>query len=254
MATTISITRTHNTRANHTQAAPPADKARAHHRSKHAMPKLKPETQRARIEHILDAAEQCFARSGFHACTMAEICTQAHVSPGALYGHFASKEDLIAGIVERNRTNFAQELSQLAQAGGLMSALNSLGEHYAVDEPRHKRVLCLEIGAESTRNAKVGKTFKGVDEFIQTSFAKLFEREQANGTIKPAHDPQTLAQLIMIIGDGLLWRRAIDPNFDAKAAMPAIMSLVKNILNPVDDKIPETQNDNLVALNPRGKS
>src|SRR4029077_3815288 len=30
------------------------------------MPKLKPETQQARREHILDAAERCIANTGFH--------------------------------------------------------------------------------------------------------------------------------------------------------------------------------------------
>ena len=47
------------------------------------MPKLKPDTQRARREHILDAAEICFASNGFHRTTMHDICRQAGVSPGA---------------------------------------------------------------------------------------------------------------------------------------------------------------------------
>ena len=62
------------------------------------MPKLKPDTQRARREHILDAAEHCFARAGFHRTTMQDICKEAGVSPGALYVYFDSKEALIAGI------------------------------------------------------------------------------------------------------------------------------------------------------------
>ena len=45
------------------------------------MPKLKPDTQRARREHILDAALTCFARGGFHATTMQAICHEADVSP-----------------------------------------------------------------------------------------------------------------------------------------------------------------------------
>ena len=62
------------------------------------MPKLKPDTQRARREHILDAALTCFARGGFHATTMQAICREAGVSPGALYVYFDSKEALIAGL------------------------------------------------------------------------------------------------------------------------------------------------------------
>src|SRR5690348_6802608 len=116
------------------------------------MPKLKPETQRARREHILDAAELCFARSGFHRTTMQDICREAHVSPGALYVYFSSKEELIAGIVERDRAKLSDQLKDLAAATDLMAALERLGEHYTVEEPRHKRVLSIEIGSESTRN------------------------------------------------------------------------------------------------------
>ena len=54
------------------------------------MPKLKPETQLARREHILDAAERCFAKAGFHRTTMQDICKTADVSAGALYVHFDS--------------------------------------------------------------------------------------------------------------------------------------------------------------------
>ena len=89
------------------QAAPPRAKPR---RGSWPMPKLKPEVQRARSEHILDAAEQCFARAGFHRTTIHDICKEASVSPGALYVYFDSKEALIAGISERDRAEFAERL------------------------------------------------------------------------------------------------------------------------------------------------
>ena len=74
------------------------------------MPKLKPETQVARRERILDAAQLCFARAGFHRTTMQDICKEADVSPGALYVYFDSKEALIAGLCERDRAEFAEKL------------------------------------------------------------------------------------------------------------------------------------------------
>ena len=94
------------------------------------MPKLKPATQRARREHILDAAEVCFAHSGFHRTTMQDICKEALISPGALYVYFASKEDLIAGIAERDRAEFAERFAELSAAPEFMKALSNLGEHY----------------------------------------------------------------------------------------------------------------------------
>ena len=78
------------------------------------MPKLKPDTQRARREHILDAALTRFARGGFHATTIHTICREAGVSPGALYVYFDSKEALIAGLCERDR-------AQSSPSGSLIS-------------------------------------------------------------------------------------------------------------------------------------
>ena len=197
------------------------------------MPKLKPDTQRARREHILDAAEHCFARAGFHRCTMHDICKEAEISPGALYVYFSSKEALIAGIAERDRTKLADQLSELAKAPDLLAALARLGEHYAVEEPRHKRVLCIEIGCEATRNPAVGEIFRSVDSFCLENFEQLFARARAEGKIAPEVDTATLAEIIAVIGDGLFWRRAVAQNFDAKKLIPVITDLVRTLLNPV---------------------
>lgn len=197
------------------------------------MPKLKPATQRARREHILDAAERCFARSGFHRCSMQDICKEASVSPGALYVYFKSKEELIAGIVERDRAKLAAELSELAEAPDLIAALSALGEHYAVEEPLHKRVLHVEIGSESTRNPVVGEMFRSVDGYCRDSFARLLERARADGKIAPALEPHVIAGVISMIGDGLFWRRAVDPAFDAKQMIPIVTGMISGLLNPL---------------------
>lgn len=196
------------------------------------MPKLKPDTQRARREHILDAAEICFARAGFHRCTMHDICKEASISPGALYVYFASKEDLIAGLAERDRAEFADRFAHLATAHDFIGALAGLGEHYLADETRLKRLMCVEIGIESTRNPKVGEIFRSVDSFVVSSFEALFERLHADGRIEPAMDIPTLAKLIATIGDGLIWRRAVRPDFDTQAMIPPVTTLIKMLLNP----------------------
>jgi len=197
------------------------------------VPKLKPDTQRARREAILDAAERCFARSGFHRCTMHDICKEAGVSPGALYVYFASKEALIAGLAERDRSEFQARFAELTAAPDFLQALTALGEQYFVDEPAHKRLMCVEIGVESTRNPQVGETFRAVDTFVTESFESLFGRLAAEGRIAPDFDIPTLAKVFAVIGDGMIWRRAVDPGFDGKQLMPAITMLVSKLINPV---------------------
>lgn len=196
------------------------------------MPRLKPDTRTARREHILDAAERCFARSGFHRTTMHDICRAAEVSPGALYVYFASKEDLIAGIAERDRDKLARQMLDLAAAPDLMAALHRLGEHYMVQEPQHKRALFVEIGAEATRNDNVGETVRACDRACTDNFAELFERARAEGRIAPSLDSVTLATVLGVIGDGLFWRRAIDPHFDTRAVMPVLSDMLAALINP----------------------
>ncbi len=196
------------------------------------MPKLKPDTQRARREHILDAAEVCFARAGFHRTTMQDICREALISPGALYVYFASKEDLIAGIAERDRSEFAERFAELSAAPDFMQALSDLGTHYFDVEPAHKPTMCIEIALESTRNPKVGEIYRAVDRYVEDCFAKLFDRLAAEGRIAPDLDIATLTQVFNVLGDGMSMRRAVDPDFDTKTLVPAVMGLLAKLLNP----------------------
>jgi AcrR family transcriptional regulator len=199
------------------------------------MPKLKPDTQRARREHILDAAEICFARAGFHRTTMQDICKEALISPGALYVYFASKEDLIAGIAERDRAEFADRFAELSAAPDFMKPLASLGQHYFSEQAAHKPTMCIEIALESTRNPKVGEIYRSVDRFVEESFEKLFAGLAAEGRIAPDFDIPTVAKLFSLIGDGLFLHRAVDPEFDAETTVPAAMALLRMLLNPPEE-------------------
>lgn len=200
------------------------------------MPKLRPETLTARREHILDAAERCFARSGFHQCTMAEICAEAGISAGALYSHFPSKEALIAGSAERDRSNLTRQFAEVADTLDLPTALTKIAEYYTVDEPQYKRILTAEIGLEATRNNGIREIFNSVDGFVVSCLREVIERSQQEGRIKPDLDARTLAELLSVIGEGLMWRRAVIPDFDAKPLLPAITSIVETLFNPTSQQ------------------
>src|SRR6516225_8456768 len=64
------------------------------------MPKIAEEARAARREQIIAAGLACFAQSGYHATTMADVAAQAGVSKGTPYLYFDSKEALFLALHE----------------------------------------------------------------------------------------------------------------------------------------------------------
>ncbi|MBF6331691.1 TetR/AcrR family transcriptional regulator [Nocardia transvalensis] len=62
------------------------------------MPRVSEEHLERRRRQILDAAQECFARKGFHATSMQDVFTASGLSAGAVYRYFKSKDDLIAAL------------------------------------------------------------------------------------------------------------------------------------------------------------
>src|ERR1035441_3304005 len=62
------------------------------------MPKIGEDQRTARRGQILAAALACFARTGYHATTMADVAAEAGVSKGAPYLNFPSKETLYVAL------------------------------------------------------------------------------------------------------------------------------------------------------------
>jgi TetR/AcrR family transcriptional repressor of uid operon len=196
------------------------------------MPKLDEDKQRARREQILDAAQRCFAREGFHNTTMAVICREAGISPGALYLYFKSKEELIEGICEREKGELGRALASLSEAPDFIAGLARLAEAYCLEEPIEKVRMQVEINAEALRNPVVGRMVGEIDRFVVDSFERLLTDAAAKGRIKPIADAATIAQVLCMVGDGLFLRRALNADFDGKSCMPVIVSLISFLIRP----------------------
>jgi TetR/AcrR family transcriptional regulator, repressor for uid operon len=206
------------------------------------VPRLKPETLLARQERILDAAESCFARTGFHRTTMQDICKQADVSPGALYVYFKSKEDLIAGLCARERAVFDEKIKALQDAPDFLGALEKIAQHYFVEQSAEKRLVGIEMGVEGTRNPKVADICLALESNVAAAFLALFQRLKDNGRIAPDLGIQEVTDIFMIMGDGLFWRRAVVPGFDANKVLPSMMRTLHDLLKPVPVDVPKSAN------------
>ena len=179
---------------------------------------------------ILDAAQRCFARSGFHGASMQEICAEAEMSPGNLYRYFPSKEGLIAGICERNRAEAAESLMAVDQAPGFFDGLAALARHHLVERPEEEAGLCAEIMAESRRNPEIARLQIELERDIKSRLIDMLRRAAGRGEISGEVDLDGAATALMVLGDGMSWRRACDPSFKAEAVLPHVLHMVHCLL------------------------
>jgi len=83
----------------------------------------------ARRDEIIDASARVFARQGYHATGIAELCEVNGLGKGAFYHYIESKEELLAAIHDRVTDEVMAGADRVAAAGGSPSArLALLGE------------------------------------------------------------------------------------------------------------------------------
>lgn len=193
-----------------------------------------PQRQSDRRAEILDAAERCFARAGFHRASMQDICAEASMSPGNLYRYFPSKEALIAGICERNRADAVDSFSHVNDAPDFFEALAGLAHYHLVDRTDDEVSICAEIMAESRRHPDIAKLYQTIENDIRERMAAMLARAAERGEIRSDIDADAIAGLLLAIGDGMSWRRSVDRKFSAEQALPLILKMVHGLLAPVD--------------------
>lgn len=86
---------------------------------------------------ILRSAARLLARTGFHELTIAGVAADAGISRQALYGHFASKAELVVAASEHllEQVRRRHGLPPLADDAGAVEALDHAVEDYARTVP-----------------------------------------------------------------------------------------------------------------------
>ena len=183
-----------------------------------------------RQSRILDAAERCFVRSGFHRTTMQDVAAEAGMSPGNLYRYFPSKDAIVAGLTERDRSQMAQDFAAFENGADFMATFMALGRKHFEEEPRERAILCLEIWAESARNPAFAAMCAEFEQDVIRRLRDVLQQALDRGEIAPSVDPHAAATAIMTLGNGLFVRRAIAPDFDAGREVPVVLGLIGDML------------------------
>ena len=186
--------------------------------------------QSDRRAEILAAAQRCFVRSGFHGASMQDICAEAGMSPGNLYRYFPSKEAIIAGIAERDRAELAQQFAAADLSHGLFAVLEGMAHHHFAQKPNEQVLLCTEVMAEARRNPEIARLSASFDADVKKWLRALFQAAVEHGDIPADIDLDGAVTMLMIIADGVWWRRALDPAFDPAAMVSIFMDITRHML------------------------
>src|SRR5918997_1407796 len=179
---------------------------------------------------ILDAAQRCFVRSGFHQASMQEICAEAGMSPGNLYRYFPSKEAIIAAIAERDRAEVGAELGAAQFTDNFFATFEALARHHLVERSADDFGLCTEMVAESRRNPAIARIMQDFDKDVRARLIAMLRAAAERGDIRSDVDFDGVVTMLIVIADGVWWRRAVDPAFDAEAVLPIFMDLTRHML------------------------
>src|SRR5690606_22338165 len=151
---------------------------------------------------VLDAAERCFARSGFHRASMQEICSEAGMSPRNLYRYFDSKEAIIAGICERDRAEVVQQVASANVKVDFWKTFATLARHHVVERSNEKVGICAEIMTESRRSPEIARIFDGFDADVKARLVAILREAAERGDIAADIDFENIATMLMVIVDG----------------------------------------------------
>lgn len=184
----------------------------------------------ARRTMILDAAESSFARRGFHRCTMQDVAAEAQMSPGNLYRYFASKEALVEGLTERDRAKFMQDFEALEHAPPSIELLETMARAYLLDEPREKKILELEIWAESTRNPALAAICQQVQHDVDGHLLRYLVRLRDAGIVAADVVPEQALATMSFMVEGFVVRIATDPSFDAAGHIAVLFAVFRAVL------------------------
>lgn len=195
-------------------------------------------TRERRLAHtrtlLLDAAEDVFAEKGFTTATLDDIAYAAGYTKGAIYKHFATKEDLFLAVSDRYWRryfdNFAEIMSTAPQVGAreldeIAERWRQLGgdrgaEHAALG---HEFALYLLRNPEARERvaAKRSEVVEALAGFIVEGIGRL------GGTL--LIPPLTLAQVLIATSDSVVLGSQLD---DVDLYRPVVEMYVSAIKLP----------------------
>jgi AcrR family transcriptional regulator len=174
------------------------------------MPQQRGEETRAKI---LKTAAERFARQGYEATGVNEICHKAGVTKGAFYHHFPSKQAVFMELFNRwleelDRQLLAARADAPSVPVGLLQ-MAAMAEH-VFDATDKQLPMFLEFWTEARRDPTIWKAIIAPYRRYRDYFSGIIQAGIDEGSLRPL-DPDVAAQVVVSLAVGLVLQGVLDP-------------------------------------------
>lgn len=162
---------------------------------------------------ILDAAAECFARQGYEATAVAEICAAAGVSKGAFYHHFSTKQIVFLSLLDRWLAILDQQLTDALESSATVpEALERIAglSRMVLQSAGGQLPMFLEFWTQSLHDPQVWKVTIAPYQRYREFFQLLLQEGVVDGSLRGV-DTQVGGSLVVALSVGVLLQGLMDP-------------------------------------------
>ncbi len=205
------------------------------------MPKVTDAHIAARRQQIIEAARACFSRQGFHQTSIQDICKEAGLSPGAVYGYFPSKEHIIAATCLDCQQGIIDMISAAKSEGDSpLQTVNIIMDHgfsmLSSDSFLEFGMMNVQGWSEAMRSKEVREALlTATFDTLGQALAGLIQEAQERGELTRDVEPQAVAFTIMAMFHGLVLHKSLDPEIDINACGEAMRAMFQGIFRKTAD-------------------
>jgi len=193
---------------------------------------IDPERAQHRRTQVLDAAAICFARSGFHGASMAEISKQAGMSAGHIYNYFDGKDAIIMAFVGMRMEHVNDRLGHMAQQDDPLGFMCSDIDNILAENMNGEFLgMSLEIFAEASRNPTIACALRAADADARGQFRALIQKgREQRGLAADARTVDGRTEAVITMFSGLPLRAVHHPDLDRAAMADAFRVAMQALL------------------------
>lgn len=220
------------------------------------MPRVTAAYRERQTDRILQAAEECFARSGFQATSMDEVIAAAGMSSSTVYRYFPEgKRSLIRAVLTRRMGPLVERIKRIAESEepldferDFIEALTLLNyqRHGAAADSADSEAdrqddareapddvglsswapLAYHAWGELTRDPEMSVLVQESYRDIHGGLTRLCRNGQRVGTISRRLSPDQMASLIQSVSFGLIVEQLITGRADVESAAATLGHLL----------------------------